>query len=217
MKRFLVILIPLVILLTVIVLYVKGTSVVNEKVAIQITGINAQITEFETRYNTAKTNGEAYFNDILQTCMTNVPTERFKSIYTKQEATHDGGELDFCYALENSLYWDDYQLYCIDYADAHGVPISHLTKEIQQFATDYSSYDKQSEEWAKLMDTMPFYDNYYTFKFYEYEVTNVTYFATMYNDYITQLIEIDGMNGNKMTIEVLWLDGKIKHVVRRLL
>lgn len=216
MKRFLIILITFLIFITTLVLYYKGVAVVDEKVAIQITGINSQITEFENRYNNVKEIGNSYLDDIIQTCMTNKPTENFKSIYIRQEATHDGGELDFCYALDNSIFWDDYQLYCIDYASAHDIKIQDIYTKIKDFDSVYSSYDKQSEEWAILMDTLPFYDNYYTFKFYNYTVEKVTYFATMYNDYITQLIEIKGINDNVMTIEVLWFDGKIKHVVRRM-
>lgn len=216
LKRFIIILVAFLVLATTVFIYYKGTVLIDDKVSMQIQGINAQVVEFEERYNAVKESGNAYLDDIVQTCMTNKPTDNFKSIYVRQEATHDGGELDFCYALENSVYWDDYQLYCIDYANAHDIKIQDIFDKVQSFENEYSSYDKQSEEWAILMDTMPFYDNYFTFKFYNYTVENVSYFATMYNDYITQLIEIKGINGNVMTIEVLWFDGKIKHIVRRL-
>ena len=216
MKRFIIILIPLVVLLATILLYVSGSKTVNDKVSLQIININKQVEEFETRYETVKEKGNMYLMDIVQTCMTNKPTDTFKSLYHPQEDTHDGGVIDFCNALETGAYWDDYQLYCIDYAKAHDIKIQDLAEKVQEFNVQYESYDKTSEEWYMLMDTMPYYDNYYTFKFYSYSIDNVSYFATMYNDYITQLIEITSENGNKMTIELLWLDDEIYHVVRRM-
>lgn len=190
-----------------------GSKDLESKVDLQIQAINQQITEFETNYNNQMVLGEQYLDSIVETCLTNKVVGGIDEIYNVTFDDHYG-EINFCKALQEGTPWDMYTSYCQKYADSKGIEITEIYDKVEQFNNTYADYDEETK-WLKI-NQLDYKDNFSDFKYANPEVKKVDYLGAVGNNVVTQLIQISCNNGtNRLTIEVLWEDGRINYIVRR--
>ena len=212
MKKYVITIILVLLCLTLGVIYFKGNQEITSRVDRQVQAINNQVADFEEHYLKCKAVGDQYQEDILNACLFHKISDNFRSIYTPMVDEHYG-TLDFCETVENNEVWDEYSAYLNRYAESKNIQVSEIWSKVDEFYAIYKDYNVEDLQFE--ISIMDFSENFYDFKYAKPKVVAVDYFGDIGNDRVCEIIQLDCSEGyGKLTISVIWQDGKIIYVNR---
>lgn len=195
------------------VIYLGGKSVIDNKAERQVASINAQIAQFEEKYNNNKVIGEEYQQDIIDACIYFKMNDNFKALYAPVTEDEHYAILDFVEAFESGETWDGYDSYCRKYADNKGLTLDTLWGSVNEFEALYSGLS--GDEKAEVYEGLIYEENLSDFSYRSPVLKSVDFFGEVSSNRVFEVMQFDCADGfTKLVLEIVWEDGKIVYLNR---